>query len=439
MTALSHIANNCVSSYSEAMSATRVGISDIAAYIPSPRISLATILERRIAQDPSQARRLPRAIESTGQRAIRFPAAWEDSASLAGTAALRLLSKYPDLSHLRHLAVGSETSVDFSKPLSAYVGGLLRQAGLAVPGTHCSFQVQHACAGGTIALLSVAALLAASGRPDDYGLVLCSDIARYQVPSTAEFTQGAGAIALLVENDPKLVSLDLATLGYSSADVDDFFRPLDSVTAKVRGQYSMQCYNAAADQAFTDHCQRRGQTPAEVLNGTDIFVFHVPFAKMAYTAARQLLSQHLGIIDGEVNAFLEARHFFEPLETTAEVGNIYTGASFLNLQANLLECYRRFGKAMVGKKILFTSYGSGNTMIVASLTIEAGAPAVIATWDSREPLDSAREASFEDYLAWVETGACPAQADGHESDIPAGRCYLKSIREDGYREYAVKS
>jgi hydroxymethylglutaryl-CoA synthase len=434
-----HIANDAESAYSEAMNPACVGISDIAAYIPSPRIELAAILERRIAEDPALARRLPRAIESTGQRAIRFPESWEDSAALAGTAALRLLSGRDGLDRLRLIVAGTETTVDFSKPLSAYVGGMLKAAGLPLPATHASFQVQHACAGGTLGLLSVAALLAASGRKGDSGLVVCSDIARYQVPSSAEFTQGAGAVALLVENVPKLVDIDLATIGYSSADVDDFFRPLDSVTAKVRGQYSMQCYNAAAEQAFSDHCARRGKSPAEVLESTDIFVFHVPFAKMAYTAARQLLSQHLGLIDGAADAFLEKRHFFKPLETTAEVGNIYTGASFLNLQANLLEQWRRRGEGIIGKRVLFTSYGSGNTMAVISMTVQPGAPAVIATWDGAEPVASARPAGFEDYLAWLEGGAKPAAGTGTEDRIPAGRCYLKSIREDGYREYAIKT
>ncbi len=425
--------------YSVSMSDTRVGISNIAAYIPRPRIDLATILAHRIAESPDQARRLPRAIDATGQHAIRFPESWEDSASLAGNAALRLLRGRSDIASLRHLAIGTETSVDFSKPISAYVSGMLRSAGLAIPASHCNFQVQHACAGGTIAMISVAALLASGARHHESGLVLCSDIARYQVPSSAEFTQGAGDVALWVEANPRLVSIDLATMGYSSADVDDFFRPLDSTTARVKGQYSMQCYNAAADQAFTDHCQRRGQTPAEILNETDIFVFHVPFAKMAYTAARQLLSQHLGIIDGEVNAFLEARHFFKPLETTAHVGNIYTGASFVNLQANLKECYRLHGKDMVGKKILFTSYGSGNTMIIASMTIEAGAPEIVASWEADDYALDFRLVDFNEYLEWVNLGVRPAATAGTEDSIPAGLFYLRTIREDGYRDYAFKS
>ena len=431
--------------YINRMPATAIGLSDIALYIPKPRIDLKTILDRRIADDPAQARRLPRAIDATGQQAIRFPESWEDSASLAGNAALRLLRPQdsglpgPDLSRFRHLAVGTETGLDFSKPLSAYVSGMLRQAGFPLPVTHSSFQVQHACAGGTIAMMSVASLLAVSGSATDAGLVICSDIARYQVPSSAEFTQGAGALALLVEKSPRLVSIDLATPGYSSADVDDFFRPLDSTIAKVKGQYSMQCYNTAAEQAFADHCRQLGRDQADVLRETDIFVFHVPFAKMAYTAARQLLSQHLGIIDGEVDEFLAKRHFFVPLETTAAVGNIYTGASFLNLRANLQEAYRHYGKDIVGKRILFTSYGSGNTMIVMSMTVQPDAPAVIASWPVDEALAGQRTVGFDEYLSWVTNGARPASQNGTEDGIPSGLCYLRAIREDGYREYGVKS
>jgi len=419
------------------MTSTHVGISDIGFYVPSSRIELGTILARRALEDPSFERRLRKAIESTGQKAIRFPAYWEDSASLAGNALLDLLSRSDSqtLSGLRFLASGTESSVDFSKPVSSYVQGMLIKAGFTLPPTLSSFQVQHACAGGTIALLSVAAQLAISRNTNESGIVTCSDIARYETPSTAEITQGAGAIALLVEQNPKLLEIDLSTQGYASGDVDDFFRPLDSVTARVRGQYSMQCYNDAANHAFQDHCQRSGKTPVEVLSETDWFVFHVPFARMAYTAARSLLTQHLRLLDGEVDEYLAPRGFFDALEATAQVGNIYTGAAYLNLASLLSSRRKLLGDDIEGKKILFSSYGSGNTMLVFRATVAKGAGAIIDRWNLDKKLSTYEDASFETYQSWISRDWSNYNQKTAGITVPSRHFHLSGIREDGYRVY----
>ena len=47
-------------------------------------------------------------------------------------------------------------------------------------------------------------------------IVVCSDIAEYERGSTGEQTQGAGAVALLVEDNPKLFTADLDSSGSAS-------------------------------------------------------------------------------------------------------------------------------------------------------------------------------------------------------------------------------
>src|SRR5208283_3826064 len=132
-----------------------VGISDIGLYVPPPSIDLENLVERRVKLNPRLDRHLERACRVTGQQVIRFPEIWEDSATLAATAACRLLAANPKigLKSIRHLAVGTETGVDHSKPVSAYVQGMLQRAGVDIPSALSSFQVQHACAGSTMALL----------------------------------------------------------------------------------------------------------------------------------------------------------------------------------------------------------------------------------------------------------------------------------------------
>jgi len=423
------------------MAASTVGIGNMSLYVPTPKISLESIFEHRIAADPAFERRLRRAIDATDQLSIRFPNPWEDPVTMASEATRDLLRRRDSLAGMRYLAAGTETSVDMSKPISAYMQGALQRSGVEIPREISTFQVQHACAGGTIAITGIGALLQAARRVDEFGVAVSSDVARYTTPSTAEITQGAGAVAMLVEQNPGLLELDLTTIGLASDDVDDFFRPLASVTARVKGRYSVDCYNDALDTAFLNHVSRRGDDPAEALRSTDMFVLHVPFYRMAVTGLTKLLERRLGMDHDEVQHFLEERQFFDGIEASRHIGNIYSGSIFMSLMYSLWNRYRTAGEGIVGKSVLLASYGSGNTMTVLRGTVAKEAPAVLAEWDLQAILDAARESDFDRYAQFVEREQYDLSfgpiTDG--SDVPAGSFYLAEIREDGYRDYRFKA
>lgn len=423
------------------MATSTVGISNMSLYVPTPVISLERILEHRVAADPSFERRLRRAIDATDQLSIRFPNPWEDPVTMAAEAIRGLLRQRGDLRGMRYLATGTETSVDMSKPISAYTQGALQRSGVAVPREISTFQVQHACAGGTISLTGIGALLQASARDEEFGVVVSTDVARYTTPSTAEITQGAGAVAMLVERNPRLLQLDLTTIGLASDDVDDFFRPLASVTARVKGRYSVDCYNDALDTAFLNHAERSGTDPEEALRSTDMFVLHVPFYRMAVTGLTRLLEKRLDMDHEAAHHFLEERHFFEGIEASRHIGNIYSGSIFMSLMYSLWNRFRVEGDAIVGRSVLLASYGSGNTMTVLRGTVAPDAPRVLAEWDLQAILDAAGEADFSRYSRFVEREQYDLShgpiSDG--SDVPAGSFYLAEIREDGYRDYRFKA
>jgi hydroxymethylglutaryl-CoA synthase len=414
-----------------------IGISDINLYVPRPKLDLDLLIDERIRWNPRLARHLDRARTVTGQKAIRYPDLWEDTSTLAASAAFGLLQRNRSrLSSLRYLSVGTETGVDHSKPVSSYVEGMLQKSGLDIPDSLTNFQVQHACAGGTLALMSVGALLSLSQQQDS-GLVICSDIARYKTESTAEVTQGAGAAALLVEKNPRLLELDLSTQGYCSQDVDDFFRPLGSKIAQVHGRYSMECYLDNLEHAFLDHCRRRDVEPAQLLTSTDYFVLHAPFRNMPEQALQKLLQQHLGLVNGQTEAFMQAHSLSSAIDPVAEIGNTYSASMYIALAFLLHERYRSLHEEIVGKTFLLASYGSGNTMIVLSGRVAADAPAVIGNWDLQALLDAGQSSSMKDYLRW---SSGPYEGNEynsllHNSTIPAKSFYLSGIREDGYREY----
>ncbi len=64
-----------------------------------------------------------------------------------------------------------------------------------------------------------------------------------------EPTQGAGAVALLVSDKPRLLALEAGSGVYAN-DVMDFWRPLYSKDALVDGHYSVQCYLDALEGAY---------------------------------------------------------------------------------------------------------------------------------------------------------------------------------------------
>ena len=416
-----------------------VGISDIGLYVPPPEMNVESLIERRVRENPQLNRHLERAGRVTGQEAFRFPEIWEDGATLAARAAYTLLRDNPaiDPKSLRHLIVGTETGVDHSKPVSAYVQGMLQKSGIALPTSLSSFQTQHACAGGTFALISVASLLAVAGEKAGSGLVISSDIARYETKSTAEITQGAGAVALHVEVEPRLVDLNISTMGFCSRDVDDFFRPLGSTTARVNGSYSMKCYWESLQDAFLDYCARSGEKPDDALLSTDYFVLHTPFRKMPETALQKLFERVLGFTSERTRIFLQEKSFGAGVDPIGRIGNIYNGSLFAVLAFLLQERHAALGTGIVGKRILFASYGSGNTMIVFSGRVTPSAPEVISRWRMNRVWEAARKASFEEYDGWI---ASPVQADLYaellaRATFPSGAFVLNGIRKDGYREY----
>ena len=421
------------------MSQANIGIGDIGLYVPEPRMDMSTLMEARAETHPELDTVLNRAIKKTGQVSFRFPDPWEDTASLAANAASSALDRLPsgEAEKLRYLTVGTETAVDHSKPVAAYVQGMLQRAGYSIGSSLSTFEVKHACAGGTAALLSSAALLSFSGRDEERALAISSDIARYEAPSTAEITQGAGAAAVLIEKNPRLLEMDLTQVGFFSSDVDDFFRPLGSVTARVKGRYSMECYEEALEHAFDDYCARTGNTACDVINSIDYIALHVPFAKMPEVALRRLLKNTCAKNDDEIEAIMKRTGFLDAMYLSSTVGNLYTASIYAYLVALLHQEYSRIGNNIVGKKILIASYGSGNTMTVYSSRIASGAPEVIGAWDVDGIQKNSRAAGFTEYLNWLarpkDIGAKRNLLEGARPN--PGQFYLKDFADSGLRIY----
>ncbi len=76
-------------------------------------------------------------------------------------------------------------------------------------------EFKHACLGGVYALKSALRYASLDGA-NQLAIVVSSDVAEYERGSSGEQTQGAGAVAMLVERSPKLFGVDLAHAGSAS-------------------------------------------------------------------------------------------------------------------------------------------------------------------------------------------------------------------------------
>ncbi|GAB2580900.1 hydroxymethylglutaryl-CoA synthase [Dyella jejuensis] len=267
----------------------------MALYVPQPRVPLRDWCEwTGNSWDKVQA---------VVGRSFRRPAPYEDAYTMAATAVLRLIRNYRlDPRRIGQLALGTESSKDNSAG-AVIVRGMvdreLERQGL--PRLSRQLEVpefKHACLGGIYALKSALRYAAfdAEGRQ---AIVVCSDIAEYERGSTGEQTQGAGAVAMLVEAEPKLFEVDLAHAG-SASDYrgPDFRKPFarhfDHEYAErgkrlhdfpiFSGKYSTFAYLDETGQAFDAMIERLGISDIDFLASVRGMFFHRPYHMMPLQA-----------------------------------------------------------------------------------------------------------------------------------------------------------
>ncbi|HET8552737.1 MAG TPA: hydroxymethylglutaryl-CoA synthase [Gammaproteobacteria bacterium] len=232
-------------------------------------------------------------------RGFRLPASHENVYTMAAEAALRLIRRYDiDPRRVGLLALGTESSRDNSAG-AVIVRGMLDQAltklGLPPLARDCEVpEFKHACLGGVYALKTALRYTRGDGA-DRAAIVVASDIAEYARGSSGEQTQGAGAVAMLVERGPKLFTVDLDRAGSASAyRGPDFRKPVarhfDAAYAAqlppgrdfpiFSGRYSTYAYLDEIGQAFDAMLGRLRMSAQEFLDSAKAAFFHRPYHYM---------------------------------------------------------------------------------------------------------------------------------------------------------------
>ena len=217
--------------------------------------------------------------------------------TMAANALLRLIRNYEvDPTRIRYLALGTESSTDNSAGaiiVKGMVDEALRAMSLPPIARNCEVpEFKHACLGGIYALKSAVRFLSTDGD-DGLAVVICSDKALYERGSSGEPTQGAGAVAMLLESVPRLASINLRHAGTASEYRGiDFRKPLTgrlnghvhSLEFPVyNGRYSTNCYVDEVRRALDDMYARRKLDPAAYLRSVEAIFIHRPYARMPET------------------------------------------------------------------------------------------------------------------------------------------------------------
>jgi len=331
----------------------KIGIEAIAFDIPEHYLEMSELAKARGVEPAKYTSGL-------GQKQMAVATPCEDTVVLAAGAGQRLIKNFNiDPNSISMLIVGTETGIDHSKPVSSYVHQIL---GLS---NQCRvFEIKHACYGAMAGLTTAVNYILSGRAKGRKALVIASDIARYGKNTVGEPTQGAGAVAMLISDEPRLLEIDYKNEGFYATQVMDFWRPLYSKEAFADGHFSIQCYLDALSGAY--NLYKAGAAHETSANGQfsskfEACLYHVPFVKMAQKAHQRLLETDAGKKFEKDSpelktALLDFEKRVAPaLELNAKVGNIYTGALFLGL-AYLLESSA--GK-LAGKPISLFSYGSG--------------------------------------------------------------------------------
>ncbi|WP_235866345.1 hydroxymethylglutaryl-CoA synthase [Serinibacter arcticus] len=321
-----------------------IGIHDLALATSQHSLSLTDLADHH-GIDPAKF------TVGIGQDVMSVLAGDEDIVTMAADATARIIERN-GTEGIRTLLFATESGIDQSKSAGVYVHKLV-----GLPSTVRVVELKQACYSATAALQFAVGLIARD--PSQKVLVVASDVARYDLGSSGESTQGAAAAAMLVQADPALLVVENPA-GVYTEDVMDFWRPNYRTTALVDGKGSIKAYLNAIGGAWEDYLAQGGASFSDFA----AICYHQPFTKMATKAHR-----HLAVLAGgnptpaEVAADLD-----ETMRYNRLIGNSYTASVYVAL-ASLLDHHEG---DLAGSRIGLASYGSGSVAEFFAAVVQPG-------------------------------------------------------------------
>lgn len=425
-----------------------VGIDDLAIYVPKLYLDYRDFAEAR-GIDPQKLE------YGIGIKRMAMVDTNQDSACMAANACLKLMQKNnlaPE--DIGRLYVATESSIDESKAMNSFVVGMLEliygEGSLEhAGGIECKF----ACVSGSYALYDNANWIRAEENNRKAAIVVVSDIAKYDVGSTGEYTQGAGAVAMLIKEDPRLLAFDAKVTSTTIKNEYDFYRPCGRETPLVNGTYSNLLYLIQVRKAFDSYKEKAIRTGLIRINDgesitdhIDFFTVHLPYRRMGEKALAYLLRHEWrtlprwelvikeigfrepvprdprGTIESILldtvfmkadeqfrKSFMQTSYYNEvyekklssSLEASGIIGNLYTASMYMGLRS-LLEYENRKNHNIGGKRIGFGSYGSGSSAMVFSGVIQEAYKEIVKDMNLEEEIGFRTKLTMDEYQSLRE-------------------------------------
>lgn len=344
-----------------------IGIDKISFHVPDYYLDMTDLANAR-ETDPAKFH------IGLGQDQMALIPKTQDIITLGASAAAKILTA-DDKKMIDMVIVGTESSTDFSKSAAVTIHKLLDIQPFAR-----SFEIKHACYGGTAALQQARDYVAA--HPDRKVLVIAADIAKYGLHSGGEPTQGCGAVAMLVAKNPHLLAFNNDSVFYSE-DVYDFWRPAGHDYPLVDGHLSNQIYI----DSFTRIWEQNKKVNQTASSDYAALTFHLPYTKMGRKALRAIFPE----MSETEQQRLEAR-YEEAIIYSRQVGNLYTGSLYLGL-ASLLDN----SKLVAGERIGLFSYGSGAVSEFFSMTLMDDYQQYLSIEENQSLLSKRKRLSIAEY------------------------------------------
>lgn len=353
-----------------------VGIDKINFYVPPYYVDMTELaLARNV--DPNKF------LLGIGQEQMAVNPKTQDIVTFAANAAKMMLTP-EDLATIDMIIVGTESSIDESKASAVVLHRLLGVQPFAR-----SFEIKEACYGATAGLQL--AKNHVSVNPTSKVLVIATDIAKYGLQSGGEPTQGAGAVAMLISQNPRILKLENETVMLTQ-DIYDFWRPVGHKYPMVDGPLSNETYVQSFQKVWTRYQEKYQRH----LTDFAALAFHIPYTKMGKKALLAILENET---EGEQTRMLE--QYEASVTYSRRVGNLYTGSLYLGL-ISLLE---NSNSLQANQRIGLFSYGSGavcelfSGLLVEGFETYLEKDAHLALLENRQPLSMADyETMFADDL-----------------------------------------
>ena len=374
----------------------------------------------------------------------------QDPACMAANACLKLMQKnhlHPE--DIGRMYVATESGLDESKAMNSFVIGMLEQVYGESSFEHAGgIECKFACVSGSYALYDNTNWIRADENNGKAAIVIVSDIAKYDIGSAGEYTQGAGAVAMLIKENPRLLAFDQKVTSTIINNEYDFYRPCGKDTPVVNGTYSNLLYLIQVRKAFDSYKEKAIRTGLirlkdgeSITDHIDLFSVHLPYRRMGEKALAYLLRhewrylprwnkviKEVGLQEtvpkdprGTIESILADTEFMKAderfrrafmqtsfynevfekkmassLEASTIIGNLYTASMYMGFRS-LLEFEYKKGTDLESKRVGFGSYGSGSSAMVFTGVIQSEYKEIVEGMNLEEEIGPRKKISIDEY------------------------------------------